>query len=101
MYRIDIENTKNGNMFRGEFKTLEELNKWKDKHLNKQTWGLEENLIIGVPEDITQEIEDMLAEKEARKVEIEQIKLAISLIDGSSKPAWEKKLLKRLIEELN
>lgn len=40
------------------------------------------------------------AEKKARKDEIAQIKKMIKNINDSDKPAWEKKLLKRLVKEL-
>ena len=39
-------------------------------------------------------------ERQDRIEDINQIKKAINLIEESSKPAWEKKLLKRLVKEL-
>jgi len=50
--------------------------------------------------DITLQHEAKKAAKQARKLEIRQIRQAINLIDASNKPAWEKKILKRLVLEL-
>ena len=50
--------------------------------------------------DITSQYETEQADKESRKLEIRQIKQAISLIEASGKPVWEKKLIKRLVLEL-
>lgn len=50
--------------------------------------------------DITAEYEAELTAIEERRLEIQQIKLAIQLIKDSDKPAWEKKLLIRLVKEL-
>lgn len=39
-------------------------------------------------------------EKEARATELDQIKKAIDLINGSDLPVWHKKILRRLVQDL-
>ena len=51
-------------------------------------------------EDITEQINEEKSVKEQRKLEIKQVKAMIQNINNSNKPAWEKKLLKRLIKEI-
>jgi hypothetical protein len=51
-------------------------------------------------EDISQELANREAEKQARKQEIAQIKNMLDNINSSDLPPWHKKLLKRLIKEL-
>lgn len=51
-------------------------------------------------EDITQELADKAAAKQADKDERQQIKSMVSNINKSSKPNWEKKLLKKLIRDM-
>jgi hypothetical protein len=51
-------------------------------------------------EDITQELADKAAAKEARRQEIAQVKNMIDNINNSNLPGWHKKLLKRIIKEL-
>jgi len=57
------------------------------------------NFSIAV-EDITQELADKEALKQARKDEIAEIKNMKDTIKSSDLPNWHKKLLKRLVKEL-
>ncbi len=50
--------------------------------------------------EIQAEFDAEIAKKDTRKNDIQQIKAAFAQIDASSKPAWEKKILKRLVNEL-
>ena len=53
-----------------------------------------------IAEDITQELADKAAAKQADKDEIIAIKAMISDVNASDKPNWEKKLLKKLIRDM-
>ena len=65
-----------------------------------ETWvDLKKSYVVTIT-DITAEVEAEEAAVAARKAEIQQLKAAINLINESDKPAWEKKLLKRLVLEL-
>lgn len=79
---------------------IEEMQPWIDKHKALKTFGNSESDYIITITDLTAQYEQAQIDADARKTDIAQIRAAIALIDQSSKPAWEKKLLKRLVLEL-
>ena len=106
--RVDVTNSVTNKQFTATFGhdpeyPIENMQPWinRQKNLAKncKSWGCEGDYVMTIT-DLTAEYEAAQAAKEARETEIDQIKQAIGLVDASSKPAWEKKLLKRLILEL-
>lgn len=104
--RVSITSA-NGKTFGQTFYDQDEMDAWitkqKDKALKGSGWGLGHS--EPVIEDLTSEHESEIAEKEARRTEVQQLKAAFNIIDGWNSMGdidlvFLKKFFKRIIKEM-
>jgi len=84
---------------RCDFKNQFEADIWKADNISNDSWGVSGDYTIG-ESDITDEVQAEADAKEARRIDIQQVKAMLSDINSSSLPPWHKQLLRRLAREL-